>query len=639
MKPLDDESGTDFNEEAGTHWTLRLSKKYVLTGAIFFVLCSCVVLVVVAGVGRQHDAQPQNDAKDLSTTWNDHDEDGEEEDDDREDDDRYGGGHGGWRDREGKYRNGAVASESPLCSTMGAEIMENGGNSIDGAVMTDLCLGIVHCFATGAGGGGVMLILHEDGKAEVLDYRETAPGLSTADMYVVNEWSSTVGPLAAGVPGSLRGLKAVHDRYGTTSWESLLLAASDLAASFPVDSLLASRLQSSEEAVLSDPGFAGVFAPNGVLLQEGETCHWTSLSETYATIAQDGLEALYGGEVGEKLIEDMIAKDPESIMTLADLEGYEPVWRDPIESTYKGDKVYGAPPPFTGGVINAQALNILETISLRRTVRSEHYWIQSLLFGYSDRTGLGDPASAYNIENNMSTYIVPTMTKKCHAADLRDRISPTQTFPVEYYEDLVPLQAVVEDHGTSHFSVYQKRGKSVALTSTVNFAFGSKFMSPQTGIILNNEMDDFSTPGASNAYGYPPSESNFPAPGLRPASSMSPSIIATTKRDKTIPRLIYGGGGGSMIISGTLSVALRHLELGFKLQDAINTPRLHVQLLPDFVFWEPDYPEQNRDRLVEYGYNFYPFPFGGAVVQAISFNGYTITAASDKRKNGKPAGY
>ena len=209
-------------------------------------------------------------------------------------------------------------------------------------------------------------------------------------------------------------------------------------------------------------------------------------------------------------------------------------------------------------------MNILETISLRRTVRSEHYWIQSLLFGYSDRTGfflsfslfffvlffvltflflgLGDPASAYNIENNMSTYIVPTMTKKCHAADLRDRISPTQTFPVEYYEDLVPLQAVVEDHGTSHFSVYQKRvfifipffysfffipsflflntiltfsfkGKSVALTSTVNFAFGSKFMSPQTGIILNNEMDDFSTPGASNAYGYPPSESNFPAPG------------------------------------------------------------------------------------------------------------------------------
>eukprot|EP00008_Paramoeba_atlantica_P007872 CAMPEP_0201489760 /NCGR_PEP_ID=MMETSP0151_2-20130828/23584_1 /ASSEMBLY_ACC=CAM_ASM_000257 /TAXON_ID=200890 /ORGANISM="Paramoeba atlantica, Strain 621/1 / CCAP 1560/9" /LENGTH=615 /DNA_ID=CAMNT_0047875451 /DNA_START=141 /DNA_END=1988 /DNA_ORIENTATION=+ len=610
----DEETPTfgDYRDETlpATSTSILLTKKYIVSAIFFFVLLFfIVILVLVVGVDI---FQSEDNEKNF------------------------------WRGNPLKVKNGAVATESAFCSDLGVQILEERqGNSIDAVVVTDLCLGIVHCFATNMGGGGVMVIYDENTQEiDVLDYRETAPMNSTSDMYVINDWSSTVGPLAAAVPGTLRGLHQVHqEKKGAIAWETLLLIASDVAASFTVDALLAERLEEQKDYVLADPGLSGVFAPNGELLQEGDTCNWKSLSDTLAAVGVEGPDILYGGSLGEDLIADMQQSNPESIMNIEDLAKYKVFWRTPIKSFYRGYEVFGAPPPFTGGPILAQAFNILEQYNiplLGNVLKSQHYLVQSLLFGYSDRTGMGDPLNPYNGEEGMETFLIPTMVSKEHAATLRPKISPTQTFPINYYEDLVPLQSPNEDHGTSSFSVYQKNGLAIVVTSTINLSFGSKFMSPKTGLILNNEMDDFSTPDETNSFGFPPSESNFPYPEARPASSMTPTII--TKNN--VPYLIIGGSGGSMIISGTFTSILNYMDFEYNLYNAVSRPRLHDQWVPDTLYWEKGYPSSWKEKLGhDYGYNVSDSSRGGAVVQAISFDGENIYAASDRRKDGRPDGY
>jgi len=547
-----------------------------------------------------------------------------------------------WQGTPSKYSNAAVAAESETCSQMGKDILLLGGNAVEAAITTDICVGIMHCFATNVGGGGVMIVRKPNGKVEILDFREAAPAASTYDMYSSNEWSSLEGPLASGVPGSFKGYSEAYKKYssGEVTWEQLITPAAELAANFPVDSFLAKNLVEKENYIMADPGLSSVFAPNGVLLTEGENCQWTSLSTTLIAISKDEtVDVFYNGVLGENLIADMKEIDSDSIMTTQDLSDYTVVERDPVVSFYRGFEVFGAPPPFTGGAIVAQGLNIIEQYNfplMGDGPLTQHYLIQSMLFGYADRTGMGDPANPYNV--NMMTDIIDVMATKTHAATLRPKISDNTTYPVDHYFDLTQPASVVEDHGTSHFSVVDDKGYSVGLTSTINWGFGAKYMSPSTGLIMNNEMDDFSTPGRDNGFGYPPSESNYPGPGLRPASSMTPTII--TKNEDVL--FVGGASGGSRIISATYQTIVNFMDLNWNLYDAVNRPRLHDQWMPDEVNFETGYPSSWMEELgSSFGYNTSQVEgasFG--VVQSIARqDDGTWLAACDRRKNGSPAGY
>uniref|UniRef100_A0A7S4L3X7 Gamma-glutamyltransferase n=1 Tax=Paramoeba aestuarina TaxID=180227 RepID=A0A7S4L3X7_9EUKA len=547
---------------------------------------------------------------------------------------------GWWEGKPSEYKNAAVAAESPVCSNMGVDILQKGGNAIDAMVTTDLCVGIVHCFATNMGGGGVTVLRTPGGKVEVIDFREKAPAAATADMYT-NGWSSTVGTLAGGVPGTFKGLYEVHAKYGELDWSEVVLPAAQLARAFEVDYNLANALVDGEENILADPGLSSVFAPDGEILKQGDLVAWDSLADTLEKIATNGIDEFYNGTIGQNFIDDMVASNPETIMTFEDIQSYSVEWRDPVEQHYRGYKIYGAPPPFSGGPIIAQALNILEMYNLPRlgdNVKSQHYMLQTMNYGYSDKTGIGDPSSTYNKDNDMEGKI-KTMITKDHAADLREHISSSTTFPPEHYIDLFPLTTDTDGGGTSHFSIVDEKGYAVACTTTVNTNFGAYFMSPSTGLILNDEQDDFNNPAEPEPYfGTAQSPSNYPGPGLRPTSSMSPTIV--TKNNDIY--LVLGGSGGKRIITGTFQVLLNFMDFGLNLQDAVNRPRFHDQWVEPIVQWDDGYDEEwRKDLKNDYGYNVSSkAQTSTSVVQAIfkSSSG-NLYAACDRRKVGKPAGY
>jgi len=546
-----------------------------------------------------------------------------------------------WRGQPFVASEAAVATEQPLCSEMGAAIMAielpdgRRGNAIDAAITADLCVCVLHCFATGVGGGGVMMVHEPDGNVTMLDFRETAPAASTSDMFVNVTDGSVVGGLASGVPGEFKGLYEAWQRYGSLPWESLVMPVAELAKNFTVDELLGARLEENRVYILEDPGLRAVFAPDGELLKEGDHCIWTNLSNTLTLVAQSGPQAFYEGELAEAFAS--YVQSLGGIITTADLAAYTVKEVAPLRTFYQGYAVYGAPPPYSGGAITALTNNIIEFYNFRATGNTQlnqHYLIEAWQFGYSDRAGMGDPATPGN--EDMLTTFIPTMISKDHAALLRNKIIANATFGPEYYEDLVELQSARPTHGTSHLSTADRDGMAVALTSTINLSFGAKYLEPTTGIIGNNEMDDFSTPGQPNYFGYPPSEENYPYPGSRPLSSMTPTIV--TQNGNFF--LAIGASGGSKIPTATMNSIINYLDFGENLYDAIQMPRAHDQWVPSEVVCETGYPESWVEYLRGIGYQVRDKQGYGAVVQAVgrSENGGYI-AVSDRRKNGQPAGF
>ena len=479
-------------------------------------------------------------------------------------------------------KKGMVVSSQHLASQIGADILKSGGNAIDAAVAVGYAQAVVNPCCGNIGGGGFMTIHLADGKDLFINFRETAPAAASADMYLDKEGklikdASLYGYLASGVPGTVKGLDYALEKYGTMSRQQVMEPAIKLAREgFVLTRADTDVLDTTTERFKQDPEVARIFLkPNGSPYQPGDLLVQSDLANTLEKIAKNGPSAFYEGEI-PKIIEEASKKNG-GILTAKDFADYTITDTTPISCTYRGYKFISAPPPSSGGVTICQTLNILEGYDLKEMGFNSadyiHTLTEAMRHAYMDRnTFLGDPEFVDN----------PTekLLSKTYAEELRKEIKPNQATPSTQVQ---PGMGPHEKPETTHYSIVDEKGNAVSTTYTINGRFGSVVIPPGTGFFLNDEMDDFTTKvGEKNLYGLVQGERNSIAPGKRPLSSMSPTIV--TKDGKVF--LVLGSPGGSRIISITLQTALNIIDHGMPPQEAVNAPRVHHQWLPDEVYYE-----------------------------------------------------
>lgn len=538
-----------------------------------------------------------------------------------------------------------VAADDARCSEIGAAVLDDGGHAVDAAVAVALCGGVVNPMASGIGGGGFMVVRSvETSETLAIDFRETAPAAATQNMYQNDLNNKYYGPLSMGVPGEVAGLHKAWLKHGRLPWKSLFQPAIRLAKhGFQVAPYLANSISSYSATIYKDPGLQNVFAPGGKLLQAGDTCYNIELGLSLEAIAE-GPEALYNGTVGEKLVDDV--RSLGGILTMEDLRNYEVKVTNAVAVNTMGFTIFGMPPPSSGTLGIALVLNILnafENTDYGKGALGLHRLIEALKHMFALRMNLGDP-DFVDISQTTSQMLSPAFAKK-----IKQRIFDNTTFPSGYY---LPRWSQIEDQGTSHFCIVDADRNAVSMTTTVNYPFGGGVLSPATGIVLNNEMGDFSVPTEIAADRLPPSPMNFIQPNKRPLSCMTPVIIV--KGDQLAG--VIGGSGGMYIIPAVIEVFLNHFILGMDPLDAIQSPRVYHKLIPNVVYYENwtvidgDHIELSVERkefLKERGHVLEP-KSGGAVCQFIvqTLNNYNadkevlrgmLTAVSDPRKDGRPA--
>ncbi|KAL0097349.1 gamma-glutamyltransferase [Phycomyces blakesleeanus] len=525
---------------------------------------------------------------------------------------------------------GAVAVEAEECSDVGIQVLKDGGNAVDSSIASALCIGVIDSFATGIGGGGFMLIRSPNGTYEFIDFRETAPAASHKDMFIDQPDLAKYGGMAVGVPGEIRGFELAHSRHGKLPWKALFEPAIKLArGGFKTTRLLEKRLQSGKPWMENSTEWTDVFAPQGHLAKAGELIKRTQLANTLEIIANEGADAFYVGTLAQHMVNTTQAAG--GILTLEDMASYRPLIRPAIHTYYHGRKVVTCSAPTSGPVI-LSVLNLLERFNLKmlgNTGLNVHRLVEAFKFGYAFRTELGDPEFTQNYER------LDEIVSKEWSSIVRKNISDETTFDPMYYQ---PKFDHVDTHGTMHLSVVDKNDGAVALTSTVNLLFGARLLDPVTGVIMNDEMDDFSIPGKPNTFGLYPSAYNYAAPGKRPLSSITPVII---ERDSEF-EIAIGGSGGSGIPTATLDVILNVIDYDMDLYEAIASPRVHHQLIPNVAIVEHDYDQKMGGYLEEKGHDvvFLDKSLSATAVQAVGrlTNGRVI-AASDPRKYGIAAAY
>lgn len=524
-------------------------------------------------------------------------------------------------------QNGVVAADHPIASAAGAAIMSQGGTAFDAAITTLLTLGVVNPFASGIGGGGFCVVRDAKTKrSQAIDFRETAPLAAKANMYIVNGKAdrklSRVGGLAVGVPGEVAGLWAIHQKYGTKPWKSLVSPARRLAEhGFFVGDLLPKRLK--RKAGKLPPSMDKHFKhANGEPLQANTMFKRPGLGKLLGKIEANGPSAFYKGEVARAIVAQV--KKEGGILTEKDLSNYKVKWRTPVEGTYRGHKVISMPPPSSGGIVIIQALNILERFDLGKlgVVKSAHLIVEALKHSFADRARwLGDA--------DFVKVPVKGLISKKYAQKLASKIDLKTTKDVKSYGS---TKAPPSDSGTSHVSIVDKHGNMVACTSTVNTSFGSMVFVQPYDLVLNNEMDDFSAqPGVPNAYGLVGNKQNAVEANKRPLSSMSPTLVL--KGDA--PLMIAGASGGPTIITGTLLAILRVIDFKLGARRAVTDPRMHHQWLPHRIYMEPG-QQATQSALKKKGHQ---IKVGRAYnsVQIVVKEGNSWTAVSDPRKMGRPA--
>ncbi|MEY2689005.1 MAG: hypothetical protein RL375_3203 [Pseudomonadota bacterium] len=497
--------------------------------------------------------------------------------------------------------HGMVVSAQHLASQVGVDVLQAGGNAVDAAVAVAYTLAVVYPAAGNLGGGGFMTLQLADGRKTFVDFRETAPLAATPGMYLgadgrVVPGLSTRGHLAVGVPGTVAGLEAALQRYGSRPRASLMAPAIQLAEQgFVLEAGDVEMLNSPQgQALAADPPSAAIFAPAGAgTWQTGQRLVQTDLARTLRAIARDGAAGFYGGDVARALV--AASQAGRGILSLADLAQYRVRELAPVECDYRGLRVVSAPPPSSGGVVLCQMLNVLEGYPLGelgfRSAAAVHVQIEAMRHAYLDRnTYLGDPDFVRNP--------VDRLLDKAYAARIRAAVSPDRAgvsrelapgraphdLPVPAAHGAVPPGVQVEPpregSNTTHFSVIDAAGNAVALTYTLNDWFGAKVTAAGTGVLLNNEMDDFTVKaGVPNTYGLVQGEANMIAPGKRPLSSMSPTIVTRGGR----PLLVLGTPGGSRIITTLLHTILNVVDYGMTIQEAVDAPRFHQQWLPELT--------------------------------------------------------
>ncbi|MCW9687275.1 gamma-glutamyltransferase [Proteus terrae] len=479
-------------------------------------------------------------------------------------------------------QHGMVVSSQHLASQVGNDILQKGGNAIDAAVAVGYAQAVVNACCGNIGGGGFMTIHLADGTNTFINFRETAPSSASKNMYLDKDGNlikdaSLYGYLASGVPGTVKGLNSALEKYGTLSRQEVMAPAIKLAREgYILTRADTDVLETTTERFKQDPESAKIFLkPDGTPWQPGDRLIQTDLANTLELIANQGSDAFYQGEIPKKVEE--ASKQHNGLLTQEDFANFTITETKPITCTYRGYEFISAPPPSSGGVTICQTLNILEGYDLKsmgfNSAEYVHTLTEAMRHAYMDRnTFLGDPQFIKN----------PTekLLNKAYATEIRQQIKPNKATPSE---NVQPGIAPHESPETTHYSVMDKDGNAVSTTYTINGRFGAVVIAPGTGFFLNNEMDDFTTKvGEKNLYGLVQGERNSIAPLKRPLSSMSPTIV--TKEGK--PFLILGSPGGSRIISITLQTALNIIEFGMPPQEAVNSPRIHHQWLPDEVYYE-----------------------------------------------------
>ncbi|MCA7012687.1 gamma-glutamyltransferase [Dickeya dadantii] len=479
-------------------------------------------------------------------------------------------------------KNGMVVTSQHLASQVGVDILKMGGNAIDAAVAVGYAQAVVNPCCGNIGGGGFMTIHLADGKDTFINFRETAPAAASANMYLdaegkVKKDASLYGYLAAGVPGTVLGLETAREKYGKLTRAQVMTPAIKLAQ----EGFILTRgdtdiLDTTVKRFKQDPESARIFLhPDGSALQPGDRLVQTDLAATLQAIADKGPDAFYHGKLPQ-IIEDA-AKKGGGILTAADFANYRVTETQPITCNYRGYQFISSPPPSSGGITMCETLNILEGYDLKsmgfNSAQAIHVMTEAMRHAYMDRnTYLGDPEFVKNP--------VDRLLSKAYAAEIRKKIDDTRATPSEQVK---PGMEPHEKPETTHYSIVDNQGNAVSTTYTVNGRFGAVVIAPGTGFFLNDEMDDFTVKvGEKNLYGLVQGERNAIAPGKRPLSSMSPSLV--TKDGKIF--LVLGSPGGSRIISITLQSALNILDFGMLPQEAVDAPRIHHQWLPDEVYYE-----------------------------------------------------
>ncbi len=478
--------------------------------------------------------------------------------------------------------NGVVSSRSQIASDVGIEILRQGGNAVDAAVAVGFALAVTYPSAGNIGGGGFMVIRLEDGSVVAQDHREKAPGSAFPDMFLddagnVDRRKSLYSAQAAGVPGSVAGLLDALEKHGTMTREQVIAPAIKLAEEgFPLNEDLAGDFERILDSMSDYPASTAVFSNNGQPFVAGDIWIQKDLAETLKRISAEGRDGFYQGETAQLLVNEMNRLD--GMITLEDLAAYEPVWRDPIKGTYRGYDIWSMPPSSSGGALVVQMLNMLEAHDVKAmgwgTAETIHLMVEAQRRAYADRAEhMGDP----------DFYPVPLamLTDKEYARERFLDFNPEQA---SRSEDIGAGSWPLESLETTHFSVMDKDGVSVSVTTTLNLGYGNRIVVPGAGFLLNNEMDDFSAkPNEPNAYGLLGDEANKIEPGKRMLSSMTPTIVT---RDGQ-PVLVTGSPGGSTIINTVFQVILNVIDHDMSIEDAVASPRIHHQWQPDMIRIEP----------------------------------------------------
>ena len=507
---------------------------------------------------------------------------------------------------------GAVATVHPLATEAGRRVLQSGGNAVDAAIAAAFTLGVVDCHNSGIGGGCFLVLRLQDGSLIAIDGRETAPRGIDRTLFmkqgkIVPERSRT-GPLAVGTPGALAAYVYAAEKYGSLPLKNLLLPAADIAEhGFPIDATFARRIESERQDILR-------FAETGkILLHDdqtpytaGETLKLPDLAKTYRAIAARGSDWFYRGPFAQQVGAWM--KQNNGVLDAEDFAGYQAQQRKPLVSHYRGRTIVGFPPPSSGGIHVAQILNILSNFDLGDCSQAAfvHLTTEAMKRAFADRAyWLGDPAF---------TPVPTGLLSTDYAKRLAEKIDPEKSTVVKQHGNPPAAEEQIFGKHTTHIAAADNEGNWVALTTTVNTSFGSKIIVPGTGVILNNQMDDFSlAPGVPNAFGLIGAEANRIEPGKRPLSSMSPTIVLQDGK----PILTLGAAGGPKIISQVVLTILRVVDRGMTLREAVSAPRFHHQWRPDQLFIERatgkwSLRERGIEVLQQYGHTLAPLDYTGA---------------------------
>ena len=525
-------------------------------------------------------------------------------------------------------RSGLVASDHRLASEAGAEILAAGGNAVDAAVATALAAGVVQPAGSGLGGGGFAVVVTPAGEGSVLDFREVAPAAATRDMFVEAEAedASRKGGLAVAVPAEGPGLAELHRRYGRLGLQRVTRPAWKLAhRGFAVGTHLAKSFSKAGDH--AGPLASGLFGLSEAPRQ-GQEVRRANLALTLQRFAATRGEDLRSGLGAKEIVAAVV--EAGGILAADDLAEIAPVDREPLVGSYRGWTVITMPPPSSGGAVILQALGVLEGFELsaypHNSAELLHLYAETWQHAFADRARhMGDP-------DRVSVPLEQMLAAE-RIAEIQRQVLPSRTFEPDYYGTAIDPGT---DAGTQHISVLDGEGLSVALTTTINTSFGSGVVGGRSGVLLNNEMDDFvARPGVPNAYGLVGSEANAVAPGAKPLSSMSPTVLISPDGAQ---RIVVGASGGPFIITSTLQVITGIIDHGLDPSEAVAAPRVHHQWAPGLLFVDVGLTEDTRASLRARGHVLKELDMFSSVQVIHQLGPGEMLGASDPRKGGWPAG-